>query len=57
MAKAPASARVASKIPRRQLVLVDRHANYAHNDPNSASPRRNAFLAHLIPFLRAVRRA
>jgi hypothetical protein len=46
----------ASDIPQRRLVLVDRHATYAHNDPNSASPRRNAFLKHLIPFLRAVRR-
>ncbi len=46
----------ASGIPQRRLVLVDRHATYAHNDPNSASPRRNAFLRHLIPFLRAVRR-
>ena len=46
----------ASGIPQRRLVLVDRHATYAHNDPNSASPRRNVFLKRLIPFLRAVRR-
>ena len=45
-----------SGIPRRRLTLVDRHATYAHNDPNSARPGRNAFLRHLVPFLRAVRR-
>jgi pimeloyl-ACP methyl ester carboxylesterase len=39
-----------SDIPRRNLTLVDRHETYAHNDPNSASPR-NAFLARLVPFL------
>jgi hypothetical protein len=43
-----------SRIPRRHVVLVDRHRTYAHNDPNSASPRRNAFLAHLMPFLRGI---
>jgi hypothetical protein len=42
-----------SHIPRRQVTLVDRHATYAHNDPVSAYPR-NAFVSHLIPFLRAV---
>jgi len=31
-------------------VLVDRHATYSHNDPNSASPK-NDFLKNLIPFL------
>ena len=41
-----------SGIPRRRLTLVDRSATYAHNDPNSAAPRRNAFLRELIPFLR-----
>jgi hypothetical protein len=46
-----------SGIPRRRLTLVDRHATYAHNDPNSARPGRNAFLRQLVPFLRAVRRA
>ena len=33
------------------MTLVDRSATYAHNDPNSAAPRRNAFLRGLIPFL------
>ena len=41
---------VQSHIPLRQVTLVDRHAGYAHNDPNGAYPR-NAFFAHLIPFL------
>ncbi|MDQ6731624.1 MAG: hypothetical protein M3022_15390, partial [Actinomycetota bacterium] len=41
---------VQSHIPLRQVTLVDRHASYAHNDPNGAYPH-NAFLAHLIPFL------
>lgn len=44
-----------SHIPARQVTLVDRHRTYAHNDPNAASPR-NAFVAHLIPFLREVAR-
>jgi pimeloyl-ACP methyl ester carboxylesterase len=41
-----------SHIPSSHLVLVDRHATYAHNDPNSASPSRNDFLERLIPFLK-----
>ena len=45
-----------SQIPRSRLVLVDRSADYSHNDPNSASPRRNRFLRELIPFLRRVAR-
>jgi hypothetical protein len=43
-----------SGIPRSRLVLVDRHTTYAHNDPNSASPAHNAFLARLLPFLARV---
>jgi len=39
-----------SGIPRRNLVLVDRHTTYAHNDPNSASPK-NDFVKNLLPFL------
>jgi hypothetical protein len=39
-----------SHIPARRLTLVDRSRAYAHNDPNSASPR-NAFVDRLIPFL------
>jgi hypothetical protein len=42
-----------SGIPSRNLTLVDRHATYAHNDPNSAAPR-NTFLKRLIPFLRRI---
>ena len=43
-----------SGIPRRRLTLVDRHTTYAHNDPSSASPKRNLFLKKLVPFLRRV---
>jgi hypothetical protein len=39
-----------SGIPARQLTLVDRQRTYAHNDPNSASPR-NAFVDGLVRFL------
>jgi pimeloyl-ACP methyl ester carboxylesterase len=42
-----------SGIPRRQLVLIDRHTTYAHNDPNSAFPK-NDFVKNLLPFLRSV---
>ena len=42
-----------SGIPKRRVVLVDRHTTYSHNDPNSASPR-NAFVKNLIPFLKRV---
>ena len=41
-----------SGIDRRRVKLVDRSGTYAHNDPNSAEPRRNAFLKALIPFLK-----
>jgi hypothetical protein len=42
-----------SGIPKNRLVLLDRHATYSHNDPNSASPK-NDFVKKLIPFLRKV---
>jgi len=45
-----------SGIPRRRLTLLDRGGTYAHNDPSSAAPRRNAFLRGLIPFLRRTAR-
>lgn len=45
-----------SGIPRRQLTLVDRHKTYSHNDPNSASPGKNAFIKRLIPYLARVAR-
>jgi hypothetical protein len=44
-----------SRIPRSHLTLIDRHATYAHNDPNSAEPK-NAFVKALIPFLRGIAR-
>jgi hypothetical protein len=42
-----------SGIPHGQLVLIDGGANYAHNDPNSASPN-NEFLQNLTPFLNKI---
>jgi hypothetical protein len=45
-----------SQIPTRNLKLVNRRRTYAHNDPNSASPSRNAFLKGLVPFLRRIAR-
>jgi hypothetical protein len=44
-----------SHIPAGRVTLVDRSRSYAHNDPNSASPR-NAFVDRLIPFLAQVAR-
>src|SRR4051812_21004184 len=44
-----------SKIPDRNVTLVNRQDTYSHNDPSAASPN-NEFLDHLIPFLSTVRR-
>lgn len=44
-----------SHIPRRQVTLLDRHASYAHNDPNGAFPH-NAFVDRLVPFLDGIAR-
>jgi hypothetical protein len=44
-----------SQIPRARLMLIDRQATYAHNDPNSAFPR-NAFVKGLTRFLARVQR-
>jgi pimeloyl-ACP methyl ester carboxylesterase len=41
-------------IPHRNLKLVNRQATYAHNDPNSAQPKVNAFFKRLIPFLEKI---
>jgi pimeloyl-ACP methyl ester carboxylesterase len=43
-----------SKIPSRNVTLIDRHRTYAHNDPNTASPSRNLFLRRLVPFLKGL---
>jgi hypothetical protein len=45
---APAAA--AGAAARFERLLVDRHTTYAHNDPNSASPK-NDFVRFLLPFL------
>lgn len=39
-----------SHIPRGNLMLINRHATYAHNDPAGAYPR-NAFFKGLVRFL------
>jgi hypothetical protein len=44
-----------SGIPESNLVLAARPNKYAHNDPNAAAPKVNAFIKKLIPFLRSVR--
>ena len=41
-------------IPARNLKLVNRQATYAHNDPNAAQPKVNAFFKRLIPFLEKI---
>ena len=45
-----------SHIPHTQVLLVDKHTTYAHNDPNTAVPKRNAFLKKLVPFLKSIAR-
>jgi pimeloyl-ACP methyl ester carboxylesterase len=45
-----------SGIPSSNLELIDRHETYAHNDPNTAAPRKNAFLKRLVPYLKRVAR-
>jgi pimeloyl-ACP methyl ester carboxylesterase len=42
-----------SRIPMRNLTLINRQSTYAHNDPAGAYPR-NVFFAHLVPFLNRV---
>ena len=44
-----------SRIPRRNLMLINRHRTYAHNDPAGAYPK-NAFFAGLVKFLRQIGR-
>lgn len=43
-----------ARIPQSNLVLVDRSATYAHNDPSSADPQVNEFFQRLIPFLSGI---
>jgi hypothetical protein len=42
-----------SHIPAKNLLLVNRNATYAHNDPAGAYPK-NAFFTNLVKFLRKV---
>lgn len=42
-----------SGIPKRNLVLANFHATYAHNDPAAAYPK-NAFVDRLVPFLESI---
>jgi pimeloyl-ACP methyl ester carboxylesterase len=44
----------AAGIPGRNVKLVNRAATYAHNDPNAAAPKVNAFLKRLLPFLNSI---
>jgi pimeloyl-ACP methyl ester carboxylesterase len=44
-----------SHIPKRNLILINRHSTYAHNDPAGAFPR-NVFFDHLVPFLSKISR-
>jgi hypothetical protein len=43
-----------SHIPLRNVTTLNRQATYAHNDPAGASPDKNEFLKHLVPFLRKI---
>lgn len=42
-----------SHIPMRNLLLINRHGTYAHNDPAGAWPR-NAFFTGLVHFLKRI---
>lgn len=45
-----------SRVARRDTVLVDRSSTYAHIDPLTADPRKNAFLKTVTPFLKRIGR-
>jgi pimeloyl-ACP methyl ester carboxylesterase len=42
-----------SRIPLKNLTLINRQSNYAHNDPAGAYPN-NVFFSNLLPFLKKV---
>jgi pimeloyl-ACP methyl ester carboxylesterase len=44
-----------SHVPARQVELVSKPQTYAHIDPIEATPSKNAFFKHLIPFLAGIR--
>jgi pimeloyl-ACP methyl ester carboxylesterase len=43
-----------SHLPSKDLTLLDRHATYAHNDPNTAAPAKNEFLKRLVAWLKGI---
>jgi hypothetical protein len=43
-----------SKIPLKNVLLINRSSSYAHNDPAGAYPR-NAFFTGLLRFLRGLK--
>ncbi len=45
-----------SHLPKRDVTIINKAETYAHNDPSAASPDRNAFVKHLIPFLDGIGR-
>ncbi len=45
-----------SKVRRRDVTLVNRSSTYAHIDPLSADPRKNAFVKTVTPFLKRIGR-
>jgi pimeloyl-ACP methyl ester carboxylesterase len=45
-----------SHVPSKDVLLVDRHTTYAHNDPNTAAPQKDDFLKRLIPWLKGIAR-
>ena len=44
-----------SRVPARDVTLVDRAATYAHIDPLSVGGERNEFVATVVPFLKRLR--
>jgi hypothetical protein len=43
-----------SHVPSKDVLLVDRHTTYAHNDPNTAAPAKDDFLERLVPWLKGI---
>jgi len=43
-----------SRVPHRNLTLVNRVSTYAHNDPALGDPKKDAFVKRLVPYLKSV---